>query len=162
MLEWNEINGFCTNLNYRGNVILPNLDEEVLVCRPDFNKGTRDIYVNAVFKEDLRGLRLYDLYSDGEMSILNGLKWARINKPFTENNTGYAIAFKDKFGRNFNGDIPNIVVISQSEIVTKINEFKQNGYKQVTGFKFIKPCTYEYDWEYVENNIVEAGSLCEE
>ena len=158
MLEWNEIKGINNDMNYMGNVengvILPELEEEVLFCMPNYKHKDRDMFFSGYIDEDRSGLSLVDLSSCGETSIRNGVKWARFNKPETENNIEYAIAYLDENDNGFKKDIPNIVKIEKDEVDKQIGKLYRNGYSRITVFKYIKPCTFEYDWEYIKAHKV--------
>lgn len=158
MLEWNEIVGINNNVNYQGNqkngVILPEENEEVLFCRSCFYDDSKDMYFSGYIYEGQYGLVLVDLTSGGMMNTLEGIKWARFNKPKTNNNVGYAIAYLDKQGRGYTKNIPNIVDVLRNEIEDKVTELRERGYGEITVFDYIKPCTYMYDWDYINKNKI--------
>lgn len=157
MLEWKEINGIHNEMSYFGNknigVNLPELNEKVLFCLPSYHDNAKDIYFSGYFCERCEGIYLINQVTEGAERIRDGILWARFNEPKTENNVGYAIAYLDEKGENFKGNIPNIVQVRKSEIPEKIKELKEKGFSHITPFKFIFPCTFKYDWEYVRNNL---------
>ena len=159
MLEWNEIRGFDKRLNHRINVEngvnLPDLNEEVLFYRTDYRDATRDICFLGYVEDDDDGVvRMINLCDGGENSIFDGLKWSRFNKPWTKNNTGYAIAYLNEYGHNFTGDIPFIVRVKQDNVENMVNEFQKMNYSKITVFNYMKPCTFQYDWDYIMKNEV--------
>ena len=156
MLEWNEIIGIDNNMNYFGNrqngVVLPEINEEVLFCRPCFYDEYKDMYFSGYIIEERYGLSIVDAATSGTINDLNGIKWARFNKPKTNNNVGYAIAYLDEHGNGYIRNIPNIIDVLKNEIEQKIVELKNKGYGKITVFDYIKPCTYMYDWNYINKN----------
>ena len=158
MLDWNEIIGINKDMNYMGNVengvILPELDEEVIFCRHGYRDDTQDIYFSGCIFESKYGLELTNSCINGTEMVADGIKWARFNKPETENNIGYAIAYLDENDNGFKKDIPNIVKIEKDEINEKIGILNRNGYSKITVFKYIKPCTFQYNWDYVNSHKV--------
>ena len=158
MLKWNEIIGIDNNMNYFGNrqngVILPEENEEVLFCRSCFYDESKDMYFSGYIIERRYGLCLVNSVTGGFIYNLNGIKWARFNKPKTNNNVGYAIAYLDEHGNGYIDNIPNIIDVSKNEIEQKIVELKNKCYSEITVFDYIKPCTYMYDWDYINNNKI--------
>lgn len=158
MLEWNEIIGIDNNMNYFGNrqngVVLPEINEEVLFCRSCFYDESKDMYFSGYIIEERYGLIIVDAATSGTINDLNGIKWARFNKPKTNNNVGYAIAYLDNHGNDYISNIPYIVDVSKNEITQKIVELKNKGYSKITVFDYIKPCTYMYDWNYIDKNKI--------
>ena len=158
MLEWNEIIGIDNNMNYFGNrqngVVLPEMNEEVLFCRSCFYDESKDMYFSGYITEGRYGLILVNNITGGTIDDLNGIKWARFNKPKTNNNVGYAIAYLDEYGNGCIGNTPNIIDVLKNEIEQKTLELKNKGYSKITVFDYIKPCTYMYDWDYINNNKI--------
>ena len=158
MLEWNEIIGIDNNMNYFGNlqngVVLPEENEEVLFCRPCFYDESKDMYFSGYIIQGRYGLCLVNSVTGGIIDNLNGIKWARFNKPKTINNVGYAIAYLDDHGNGYIDNIPNIIDVSKNEIEQKIVELKNKCYSEITVFDYIKPCTYMYDWDYIDKNKI--------
>ena len=158
MLEWNEIIGIDNNMNYYGNqqngVVLPEENEEVLFCRSCFYDKSKDMYFSGYIIEGRYGLSLVNAVTGGIIDDLNGIKWARFNKPKTNNNVGYAIAYLDEYGNGYIGNTPNIVDVLKNEIEQKTVELKNKGYSKITVFDYIKPCTYMYDWNYIDKNKI--------
>lgn len=114
MLDWIKIEGYDNKLSYIGNVKkgvnLPNIGETVLFCRPSYVNKKRDMYISGEIEEGKFGLDLY--YSKGDSrEIFDGLMWARFNKPYTENNTRYDLAYKDEKGYDFSKNHPKFVLI---------------------------------------------------
>ena len=93
MLDWNEIIGINKDMNYMGNVengvVLPELGEEILFCRPSYRDDTQDIYFSGHIFESKYGLELTNSSIGGTEMVIDGIRWARFNKPETENNIGY-------------------------------------------------------------------------
>lgn len=85
MLEWKEIQGINEKLSHLGNinygVDLPELNEEILICRSNYRDETRDIYFSGYICEDKYGLKLVNSISGGIESVVDGVKWARFNRP---------------------------------------------------------------------------------
>lgn len=158
MLEWNEIIGIDNNMNYFGNrkngVVLPEINEEVLFCHSCFYDESKDMYFSGYIIEGRYGLSLVDTVTSGTIDDLNGIKWARFNKPKTNNNVGYAIAYLDEHGNGYIRNIPYIIDVLKNEIEQKIVELKNRDYSKITVFDYIKPCTYMYDWDYINNNKI--------
>ena len=158
MLEWNEIIGIDNNMNYFGNrqngVVLPEINEEVLFCRSCFYDEDKDMYFSGYIIEGRYCLCLVNSVTGGFIYNLNGIKWARFNKPKTNNNVGYAIAYLDEYGNGCIGNTPNIIDVLKNEIEQKTLELKNKGYSKITVFDYIKPCTYMYDWDYINNNKI--------
>ena len=158
MLEWKEVHGMNEKLNHVGNikcgVNLPELNEEVLFCRSSYRDNTKDIYFSGYIYEGRYGLTLVNLISGGVDSVVDGIKWARFNKPETQNNKRYAVAYLDEYGKGFLKDIPNIVEVEKDTIEQLINELREKGYTRITPFSYILPCTFDYDWDYIEAHKV--------
>lgn len=158
MLEWNEITRINNNMSYYGNqqngVILPEEKEEVLFCRSCFYDDSKDMYFSGYIIDGRYGLKLVDSVTGGIIENLDGIKWARFNKPKTNNNVGYAIAYLDEQGKGYNKNIPNIVDVLRNEIEDKVAELGKIGYREITVFEYIKPCTYMYDWDYINKNKI--------
>lgn len=53
-------------------------------------------------------------------------------------------------------DVPNIIVVDYNDVTAKIGELKTKGFERITVFKYIKPCSYMYDWSYVKEHTVDA------
>lgn len=158
MLEWKEIQGMKEKVNYIGNresgVNLPELNEEVLFCRSSYRDKTKDIYFSGYIEEDRYGLKLVNSISGGVESVVDGIKWARFNKPETQNNKRYGIAYLDEHGNGFLKDIPNIIEVDKNEIERSINCLKEKGCTRITPFYYILPCTFDYNWDYIESHEV--------
>lgn len=156
-LEWNTINGIDNKLNYRGNiekgVKLPNIGETVLFCAPSYADEKNDLYISGEIQEREHGLNI--VYPTGMYgSVIDGIKWARFNMPYTKNNTGYGLAYKDETGKDFSQNHPNIIQVEKEELEQKIEELKVKGCSNIIAFKYIKPCSFDYDWEYIKKNEV--------
>lgn len=158
MLEWKEIQGMKEKVNYIGNsesgVNLPELNEEVLFCRSSYRDKTKDIYFSGYIEEDRYGLKLVNSISGGVESVVDGIKWVRFNKPETQNNKRYRIAYLDEHGNGFLKDIPNIIEVDKNEIERSINFLKEKGCTRITPFSYILPCTFDYNWDYIESHKV--------
>lgn len=158
MLEWNEIIGIDNNMSYCGNhrngVVLPEENEEVLFYRSCFYDETKDMYFSGYITEGRYSLIIINSVTGGIINDLNGIKWARFNKPKTNNNVGYAIAYLDEYGNGYINNIPNIIDVLKNEIEQKIVELKNRNYSKITVFDYIKPCTYMYDWDYIDKNKI--------
>ena len=157
MLKWFEIKGLDQNLDYEANnkdVLLPDLDEDVLFCMTDYKDETKDAYFVGHISEDENGLKLVNSFQNSIEPFMEDIKWARFSKPRTKNNTGYAIAYLDKDGNNFQGNIPYIVTVEKDDIETKLKEFMEEGYVKITVFSYLQPCTFQYNWNYIEKNKV--------
>ena len=133
---------------------LPDLNEEVLICKPSYRDKTKDIYFSGYFYEDRYGLILINTISGSADSVVDGIKWARFNKPETQNNKRYAIAYLDEYGKGFLKDIPNIIEDEENVIKQTINELNEKGCTKVTAFSYILPCTFNYDWDYIDSHKV--------
>lgn len=157
-MKWVEVKGLKEGFNYFGQtnngVKLPDLGEEVLFCRPSYQNKKVDCYFNGVIEERVNGLVLYNKVTCSYDTLVDGIKWARFNKPNTENNIGYALAYKDVNGNNYLGNVPCMIEIVLEDKEIQTQHLKRFGCKQVTCFKFQKPCTYKYTWEYVNANRV--------
>lgn len=112
----------------------------------------KDMYFSGYIVEGRYGLKIVDLVNGEFIENINGIKWARFNKPKTVNNIGYAIAYLDEYGNGYTKDIPNILDVSKDEIKEKVNELKNNNISQMIVFTYIKPCTYMYGWDYIKKN----------
>lgn len=158
LLSWKEVKGINNNMNHRGNidngVLLPKLNEEVLFCRKSFDNPIRDIYFSGFVYETGSSINVYNSVMGTVETVVDGLKWTRFNKPETNNNIGYAIAYLNENGNNFMPNVPNIVCIEKDEAGIKVKEFKKLGFSKITVFKYIKPCTFQYDWDYISKNKV--------
>lgn len=158
MLEWKEIQGINEKLNHIGNikcgVNLPELNEEVLFCRSNYRDKTKDIYFSGYIDEDRYGLNLVNSITGGVESVVDGIKWARFNKPETQNNKRYAVAYLDEYGKGFLKDIPNIIEVEEDAIERSINILKEKGCTRIVPFSYILPCTFDYDWNYIESHKV--------
>lgn len=153
MLDWKIINGLNNNYNYCINVSngvdLPKVNEEVLFCRNDYRNIKKDIYFSGHIYENKYGLSLVNSSTGGVESLVDGIYWTRFNMPKTINNTGYAIAYVDKNGNNFEQDIPYIIRVSNKNIFENIEKLKKKGYSKITVFDYIEPCSFEYNWDYI-------------
>lgn len=71
--------------------------------------------------------------------------------------TGFAIAYADKKGKDFNG-IPWILddLNNKEECLDKSEEMVQEGYVNVIPFQFEqrRKKNEEFDWGYVKNNKI--------
>jgi hypothetical protein len=71
--------------------------------------------------------------------------------------TGFAIAYKDKNGKDFNG-IPWILdgFNNKEECMDKAKEMDQEGYNNIVLFQFEqrRKKNEEFDWDYVKKNSV--------
>lgn len=71
--------------------------------------------------------------------------------------TGFAIAYTDKKGKDFNG-IPWILddLNSKEECLDKSKEMVQEGYNNVIPFQFEqrRKKNEEFDWDYVKKNRI--------
>lgn len=156
MLEWKEIQGMNEKLDHTGNikfgVDLPELNEEVLFCRSNYRDKTNDIYFSGYIDEDRYGLKLVNSITGGVESVADGIKWARFNKPETQNNKRYGIAYLDEHGKGFLKDIPNIIEVDKDEIERSINSLKEEGCTRIMPFSYILPCTFDYNWNYIESH----------
>lgn len=56
----------------------------------------------------------------------------------------------DEYGNGFLKDVPNIIEVETGLIEKTINELKHKGYTKITTFSYILPCTFDYNWDYVE------------
>ena len=158
MLDWKEIKGLKKDINYRGQkeygVDLPELNEEVLFCRPGYRDKTTDIYFSGYIYEGDYNLQLVNSIVGGVEPVVDGIRWARFNKPETQNNKIYCIAYLDEYGNGFSKRIPNIVEVEKDKIEQMTNNLKEKGYTRITPFSCILPCTFDYDWDYVETHKV--------
>lgn len=158
MLEWKEIQGMKEKVNYIGQkkygVDLPELNEEVLFCRSSYRDKTKDIYFSGYIYEGDFGLQLVNSIVEGIEPVVDGIKWARFNKPETQNNKRYGIAYLDEYGKGFLKDIPNIIEVESDVIEQTIIELKEKGCKKITAFSCISPFTFDYDWDYIESHKV--------
>lgn len=158
MLDWKEIQGLKKDINYRGQkeygVDLPELNEEVLFCRPDYRDKAKDIYFSGYIYEGRYNLQLVNSIVGGIEPVVDGIKWARLNKPETQNNKIYCIAYLDEYGNGFSKEIPNIVEVEKDIVEQMANNLKEKGYTRITPFSCILPCTFDYDWDYVETHKV--------
>ena len=166
MLEWKEIKGYNHDLNYRANmeagVDLPELNEFVLFCkeceRPYIKEGVSDVYFGGYISLDDKYERavIVDTRVDGIWSLEDGTKWARFNLPETRNNLRYAIACLDQEGNNFYKGIPYLINVGKEKdrIKEAVEKLKKENYKEITPFKYIEPCTFQYDWKYVKENAI--------
>lgn len=162
MLEWFKIENFNSNwihhANVENGVKLPELDEEVLFCGKRYFDESKDLYFSGWLREDARGC--YVVWPRGDSSReLNGLYWARFNRPFTENNTRFCIAYLDEDGHGFNNKYPNIIECKPDDFLKKYVELKSKGYSKLTYFKCMEPITYEYDWDYINDHIVNGDDI---
>ena len=159
MLDWKIIKGINNKMNYYGNVEngveLPELNEEVLFCRTNYADDKKDIYFAGYIYSGDYGLELVNPIVGGVEMLTDGVKWARFNKPETDNNIGYAIAYIDENGNNFVQDVPNIIAVEKDQIETNIEKLTKMGCSDITVFKYINPCTYAYNWEYVLEHKIE-------
>lgn len=159
-MEWFEIKGYNKKMNHYGNmeegVNLPKIKEEVLFCTQSYYDDSEDIYFSGYIKEGIYGLSIINNVVNGGQIVVDGIKWARFTKPETNNNIGYAIACCDIDGRNFKNDIPFIIDVGKfvDKIEDKINELIEDGSTKICLFKYIQPCTYKYNWDYVRDNEV--------
>lgn len=158
MLDWKEIKGIRKGITYRGHkeygVDLPELNEEVLFCRSNYRDKTKDIYFSGYIYENDCGLQLVNSIVGGIESVIDGIKWTRFNKPETKNNVGYGIAYLDAYGNGVLKDTPNIIKIETDLIEQTINDLKDKGYTKITTFSYILPCTFDYNWDYIETHKV--------
>lgn len=75
--------------------------------------------------------------------------------------SSYAIAYRDKSGRDFNG-LPWILddIQSEADCIENAKRMVVEGYKEVIPFKFSgrrKPME-EFDWDYVKCNRIQFSS----
>lgn len=157
-MEWNKITNVNKKINYSGNITngvkLPKLGKLVLLCYKDnYNK---DCYVGAYLIEGNFGLEF--VLPDGSVKEdINNTMWSYFDLPFTDNNTGYAIAFK-KDGVNYMDNIPYIVEVADynnNNINIQIKNIADNkNGTDITVFKFIKPCEWLYDWDYIKEHTI--------
>lgn len=172
MLEWKEIAGVKKSINYRGHkeygVYLPELNEEVLFCRSNYRDKTRDIYFSGYIYEDNCGLQLVNSIVGGTEPVIDGIKWARFNKPETKNNIIYGIAYLDEYGNelDFKWGDEKIMEIKLYKIETKNpysneieyyavsasnkNEAKINFTMEYPSFKVRDVC-------YIEGNVIKLN-----
>lgn len=159
MLDWVEIKGLNQRMSYDSNiengVKLPELKEEVLFCMTDYKDETKDSYFVGYIGESENGLKLVHPFLNGVEPFTENIQWARFNKPETKNNIGYAIAYIDENGNNFHKNIPYIVTVKKEEVRTKMKEFTEAGYLKIIAFSYVQPCTFQYDWEYIEKHMIE-------
>ena len=64
------------------------------------------------------------------------------------------IMLENEHGNGYIGNIPNIIDVLKNEIEQKTVELKNKGYSKITVFDYIKPCTYMYDWNYIDKNKI--------
>lgn len=133
---------------------MPELNEEVLFCRPSYRDKTKDIYFSGYIYESSYNLQLVNSIVGGVEPVVDGIKWARFNKPETQNNKRYAVAYLDEYGKSFLKDIPNIVEVEKDAIEQLVYELKEKGYTRITPFSYILPCTFDYNWDYVKTHKV--------
>lgn len=156
MLDWKEIKGIKKGINYKGHkeyrVDLPELNEEVLFCRPSYRDETKNIYFSGYIYEDNYGLQLVNSIVGGIEPVANGIKWTRFNKPETKNNVKYGIAYLNEYGNGFLKDIPNIIEVEEDMIEQTLNDLNEKGYIRITIFSYISPCTFDYNWDYIESH----------
>lgn len=155
MLEWFKIENYNSNLMYRANVEngvkLPELEEEVLFCGKAYTDESKDLYFSGRLRENARGC--YVVWPKGDISDkLNGLYWAKFNRPFTENNTRFCIAYLDEDGHGFNNKYPNIIKCKPNDFLKNYVMLKSKGCSKITYFKCIEPVTFEYDWSYINDH----------
>ena len=86
---------------------------------------------------------------------INNTMWNYFDLPFTDNNTGYAIAFK-KDGVNYMDNIPYIVEVEDyNNINIQLKDIADNkNGTDITVFKFIKPCEWLYGWDYIKEHTI--------
>lgn len=157
-MEWNKITNINKKMNYSGNITngvkLPKLGKLVLLCYKDnYNK---DCYVGAYLIEGNFGLEF--VLPDGSVKEdINNTMWSYFDLPFTDNNTGYAIAFK-KDGVNYMDNIPYIIEVADyNNINIQIKNIADNkNGTNITVFKFIKPCEWLYDWDYIKEHTIKV------
>lgn len=157
-MEWNKITNINKKMNYSGNITngvkLPELGKLVLLCYKDnYNK---DCYVGAYLIEGNFGLEF--VLPDGSVKEdINNTMWSYFDLPFTDNNTEYAIAFK-KDGVNYMDNIPYIIEVADyNNINIQIKNIADNkNGTNITVFKFIKPCEWLYDWDYIKEHTITA------
>lgn len=156
-MKWNKITNINKKMNYSGNITngvkLPELGKLVLLYYK--NNYNKDCYVGAYLIEGNFGLKF--VLPDGSVKEdINNTMWSYFDLPFTDNNTGYALAYKDELGNNFMDNIPNIVeIINIRDILNMTKKLQNRGYSDITLFKYKKPCTYEYNWDYIKEHTEE-------
>ena len=159
MLEWFKIENMNNDWTHRANiengVKLPKLKEEVLFCGKRYFEESKDLYFSGWLNEDEHGC--YVVWPRGDIDHnLNGLYWARFNRPFTENNKRFCIAYLDENGEGFNNKYPNIIECKPDEVISKCEELKSKGYSRITCFECIEPVTYDYEWDYIESHHIDS------
>lgn len=166
MLEWKEIKGYNHNFNYKANmeagVDLPELNEYVLFCKECptsyVDNGVRNVYFGGYICLYGRSENpvVADVRTNGIWTLEDGTKWARFNLPETSNNLRYAIACLDQEGNNFYKGIPYLINVGKEKdrIKEAVEKLKKENYKEITPFKYIEPCTFQYDWKYVKENAI--------
>lgn len=99
-------------------------------------------------------MQLVNSIVGGIEPVIDGIKWARFNKPETQNNKRYGIAYLDEYGNGFSDGIPNIIEVEKETMEQTVNKLKEKGYRRITIFSYVLPCTFNYDWDYVESHKV--------
>lgn len=112
------------------------------------------MYFSGYIYESEYNLQLFNLIVGGSEPVVDGIKWARFNKPETKNNKRYGISYLDECGNGFSKDIPNIIEVEKDKIERVVNDLKEKGCTRIVPFSYILPCTFDYNWDYIENHKV--------
>ena len=175
ILKWNKVGNIDRKLNYIGNIKnganLPEINKIVLLFVREYESLNKNKYkcISGYFTETDDGIRM--ILSNGNTSeITDKTRWAYINFPddiIEDNSTllnknditaeiGYALAYKDEHGNNFIDNIPNIVeIINIRDILDMTKKIQNRVYSDITLFTYKKPCTYEYNWDYIKEHMKE-------